>query len=146
MNTISATFSLIVATPLTFITWLFGGFDLPLKILLIFIVIDLITGLIKGTYNKDLSSRVMAKGLIRKAYEFLIIVLAVQLDYLTGNEGMFRSLACYFYIATEGLSILENTGSFVELPEWLNKYLASLKEKSSKGDKEELSKGDNNGN
>ncbi len=47
---------------------------------------------------------------------FIILIVAVMLDRLL-NTGtwMFRTLVCYFYIANEGLSLLEN-GAPLGLP------------------------------
>lgn len=121
------TISAIAAVPLSFVTWALGGIDLPIKILFMFILLDIFTGLIKGICNKNLSSKVMSKGIIKKMYELIIIVVAVQLDALTGMDGVFRTLACYYYIACEGLSIVENIGEYVNYPTTIKQYLDKLK-------------------
>lgn len=115
------------------LSFLWGECDILLITLLIFILLDIITGLIKAFYNKDLDSRKMARGIIAKGFEMLIVLIGVRLDQLTGLNGTFRSFAIMYYVATEGLSILENTGEFIELPDWLKNFLTQLKEKSNEG-------------
>lgn len=109
-----------------------GGFDSMLMTLLVFIILDLITGFLKGLMNKCLDSRKMKRGIISKAFEMLIVVIAVRLDMLTGNIGIFRNMAVCFYIATECLSILENVGEFIDLPDFLKDFLEQLKETNNK--------------
>ncbi|MBP1889878.1 toxin secretion/phage lysis holin [Clostridium moniliforme] len=115
-------------------TWLFGAWDTPLIVLIIFMVIDYLTGLTKGYVNKDLSSNVGLKGIARKCVIFAILIVAVMLDRLlnTGN-WVFRSLVCYFYIANEGISIMENASELgAPVPQKLKNALIQLRE-----DKEE---------
>ena len=115
-------------------TWLFGAWDTPLIVLIIFMVIDYLTGLTKGYVNKDLSSNIGLKGIARKCVIFAILIVAVMLDRLlnTGN-WVFRSLVCYFYIANEGISIMENASELgAPVPPKLKNALIQLRE-----DKEE---------
>lgn len=111
-------------------TWLFGAWDTPLIVLIIFMVIDYLTGLTKGYVNKDLSSNIGLKGIARKCVIFAILIVAVMLDRLlnTGN-WVFRSLVCYFYIANEGISILENASELgAPVPSKLKNALIQLRE------------------
>lgn len=115
-------------------TWLFGAWDTPLIVLIVFMAIDYLTGLTKGYVNKDLSSNVGLKGIARKGVIFAILIVAVMLDRLlnTGN-WVFRSLVCYFYIANEGISIMENASELgAPVPAKLKNALIQLRE-----DKEE---------
>ena len=111
-------------------TWLFGAWDTPLIVLIIFMVIDYLTGLTKGYVNKDLSSNIGLKGIARKCVIFAILIVAVMLDRLlnTGN-WVFRSLVCYFYIANEGISIMENASELgAPVPAKLKNALIQLRE------------------
>ncbi|MBM7836450.1 phage holin family protein [Clostridium sardiniense] len=115
-------------------TWLFGSWDTPLVALIVFMIIDYLMGVTKGYVNKDLSSRIGLKGIARKGVIFAILIVAVMLDRLlnTGN-WVFRSLVCYFYIANEGISILENASELgAPIPTKLKNALIQLRE-----DKEE---------
>ncbi|MDU5659403.1 MAG: phage holin family protein [Clostridium perfringens] len=114
--------------------WLFGAWDTPLVVLIVFMALDYITGFTRGYINKELSSDVGLKGIARKCVIFIVLIVAVMLDRLmnTGN-WLFRSLVCYFYIANEGLSLLENAASLgVPIPTKLKDALAQLKEGNKK--------------
>ena len=93
-------FKTIIAAVGTWITWLFGTWDTALAILILFMVLDYLTGVIRGYINKELSSDVGLRGIARKAVIFIVLIVAVALDRLlsTGN-WVFRTLVCYFYIA-----------------------------------------------
>lgn len=129
-------FKTIIAAVGTWLTWLFGAWDKALAILILFMVLDYLTGVIRGYINKELSSDVGLKGIARKAVIFVVLIVAVALDRLlaTGN-WVFRTLVCYFYIANEGLSLIENCGSLgLPIPSKLKEALAQLKD----GEKKEI--------
>jgi len=106
-----------------------GGWDSVLAILLTLIVIDYTTGLIKGGYQKELSSFTGWMGLLRKGVIFLVIVLAHQVDIVLGNTApIFRTATAYFYIANEAISITENIALLgIPLPSFLIKALKAFK-------------------
>lgn len=120
----------------TWLTWLFGTWDIAIAILVLFIVLDYATGLIKGYVNKELSSDVGLRGIARKAVIFIVLIVAVALDRLMGTGNwVFRTLVCYFYIANEGISLLENCAALgLKVPEKLKDALAQLKD----GEKKEI--------
>ena len=125
-----------IVTVGTGFTWLFGSWDIALIVLIFFIVLDYATGVLRAYINKEVSSKVGLKGIARKAVIFEVLIVAVLLDRLlnTGN-WVFRTLVCYFYIANEGISLLENcAGLGLPIPEKLKDALAQLKE----GEKKEL--------
>lgn len=102
----------------TGLTYLFGGWDLTISALIIFIVLDYITGLMRAYKEKELSSSIGFNGLLRKAAIMIIIIIAVQLDRVLGFESpTFRTLCCMFYLANEGISITENIAMLgVDMP------------------------------
>lgn len=115
----------------TSIGYFLGGFDIMLITLLIFMVIDYITGIMCAVINKTLSSEIGFRGIFKK----LLIILLVGLVNLLGKsiniEGL-RYIAISFYIANEGLSIIENASIIgVPIPEKIKDILEQLK---SKGD------------
>ena len=119
-----------VATVLSF---LFGGFDMPIKGLLIFIIADFITGLIKAWKNGNLNSEICKDGIVKKIGYLVLVCISVYLDRIAGDSGMIRNLVIYFFIANEGISILENWGSMgVPFPAVLKEKLEQLKEKENK--------------
>ena len=106
------------------IGYLLGGLDTMLICLLLFMLLDYITGIIKGFKNKKLSSEVGFYGLLKKATILVVVMVAVQLDTALNLDNVMRYLAIGFYIANEGLSILENAGEIgIPLPEKLKESL-----------------------
>ena len=119
-----------VAIISTVITFLLGSWDISLVVLAGFLLIDFITGCICAIKDKKLSSSAGFKGIAKKVIIILILILSVLLDRLI-NEGtwIFRTLVTYFYIANEGLSILENAARLgVPIPEKVRDVLLQLKE------------------
>ena len=60
--------------------YLLGGIDTLITTLIIFIVLDYITGVCKGIYRKELSSKKGVKGIIKKVGYLLIIILSSLFD------------------------------------------------------------------
>lgn len=115
-----------------FMTYLFGGVDLALGILLTLITIDYITGVISAIVNKELSSEIGGKGIFKKVGTLIVVALA----HLIGTYLNFevRAWVIGYYIANEGISIVENTGRMgVPYPDRLMQILKQLK----KGDDDE---------
>ena len=107
-----------------FIVQLLGGADILLYTLVLFIVIDVAMGvfmsihkhLSKKTESGRFSSEAFRKGVTTKFLSFIVIIVAVALDNLTGlylitgdvQITLLRSTVILFYIAYEASSILEN--------------------------------------
>lgn len=123
----------IIAVLATGITYAVGGIDELFITLVAFIAIDFVCGIIKGISNKNLSSAIAFKGIAKKVFEIVLIVVAVRLDALMGYDQVLRNLVCYFYIADEGISIIENMAEFLPVPQAVKDVLATLKN----GDKKE---------
>lgn len=118
-------FSLIVTT----ITAHLGGWDAALQILIYAMIFDYATGVLAGIKQKKLDSDIMLWGGVRKVVVLGVIALCVLLDSFLGNDSpIFRTLALYFYIGREGLSIIENLGKLdVLVPESVKSRLEQLK-------------------
>ena len=115
---------------LTTIVYLLGGIDIALQSLLIVIVIDYLTGIASAIYNKELSSKIGFKGVIKKFCYLLVVALSVVIDNLLGQSGLIRSLVIYFFVANDGLSIIENMAEMnVKLPQKLIDALEQIKKK-----------------
>ena len=118
----------VIAT--TFI-YLIGGLDIALVCLLIAIILDYISGIIKAYMTKELSSKIGLKGILKKVGILLIVMLSVLVDRVTGETGAIRTLVIYYFVANEGLSILENLGQAgVPIPESIKKALKVLKKEN----------------
>ena len=119
----------IISALLTFTIYILGGFDIALKSLLVVIVIDYITGVASAFYNKKLSSKVGFRGIIKKFCYICIVALSVVIDNLIGQHGVIRTLVIYFFVANDGLSIIENMSEMgVKLPPKLKDSLEKIKE------------------
>lgn len=133
MDVYNSKISAFMAAIGTGFVWLFGSWDVPMITLLVFIALDYLTGLAKAFINKQLSSEYGSKGIIRKTLILVILIVAVSIDRIIGHDWFFRSAVCFWYIANEGLSILENiTALGVPIPEKLKEALLQLKEGNKK--------------
>ena len=96
---------------------LFGGWDIALQCLVLFMAIDYISGLaVAGVFHRSpktetgtLESRAGFKGLCRKAAVLCLVLMAHYLDLVIGADFA-RDAVCIGFIVNEGLSILENVG------------------------------------
>ena len=115
---------------LTTSIYLLGGWDIAIQSLIIVMVIDYLTGIASAVYNKQLSSKIGFKGIIKKFCYLLVVALSVVIDNLTGQSGIIRSLVIYFFVANDGLSIIENMAEMnIKLPKKLIDSLNQIKEK-----------------
>lgn len=107
-----------------------GGFDGLLYALLAFVIIDYITGLGVAVINKKLSSEVGFRGIFKKILIFTIVGLAHLLDAQVLKIGDTLRTACiFFYLANEGISILENASKIgLPVPKKIRAVLDQLKE------------------
>lgn len=99
------------------IAGMFGGMDVALVTLLIFMVMDYATGLVVAgvfknsnkTKNGALESNAGWKGLCKKGMCLVIVLVAVRLDLLMRTTYI-RDGVCIAFIANEAISIVENAG------------------------------------
>ncbi len=123
-------FNDILSVMLTTIIYLLGGFDIALQSLLIIMIIDYLTGIASAIYNKELSSKVGFKGILKKFSYLCVVALSVIIDNLTGQSGLIRTLVIYFFVANDGFSIIENMVEMgVKLPQKLIDSLEQIKKK-----------------
>lgn len=121
----------IIAIVLTTFVYLVGGLDVAIITLLVAIVLDYISGVIKGYVTKQLSSQTGFRGIVKKVAILIIVMLAVLVDRVTGDTGAIRTLVIYYFVANEGLSIIENLGQAgVPIPQSIKKALKALKKEN----------------
>lgn len=120
-----------------------GGFDKAMQTLLVFMLVDFITGiLIAAVWKKSpktscgsIESKAAGKGLIRKFMYLVMVLVAVQIDSVLGLGDLTRNAAIFGFVGVEGMSIVENMGIMgVPLPKQLTKAFELLKEKGEEGD------------
>lgn len=109
-------------------TTLFGPFDIALRTLIVFIVLDYITGIIKAWLLKEISSARGYQGLIKKSLVLVVVIVANMADDIMRTNGLFRNAICYIYISIESISILENLAAAgVPIPQPLVDKLVQLR-------------------
>ena len=118
-----------------------GGWDAALSTLLILMAVDYVTGvLVAAVWHKSaktdsggVSSAAGFKGLLRKAVILLMVLLGAMMDRTMGIDYV-RTAVCLFYVANEGLSILENTAIMgVPYPAFVKNMLDALRKKTDEG-------------
>lgn len=114
-----------------FCTYWLGGWDVMLKTIVFLAVVDYTTGLIKGIYTKTLSSEIGFKGLLKKIVMFILIAVAFAIQQLLGGRIPLREVVIMFYIANEGLSLLENAAVLLPVPARLKDVLLQLRDNNT---------------
>lgn len=114
----------------TILGYFFGGFDGFLYTLLSFIFLDYLSGVLSSMVQRSISSEVGFKGLLKKGLILSMVAMGHLLDQnLLGSGETIRTAVIFFYIANEGISILENLSLMgIPIPEKLKKVLMQLSE------------------
>lgn len=119
---------------------LLGEWNIMLTLLAIAMVVDYVSGLIVAWAGKSpksegggVSSAIGFQGLLKKATIMLIVLLATLLDRALGaGTNIFQMAATFYYIANEGISILENAALMgVPFPPKIKEALEAMKTKGS---------------
>ncbi len=134
MDKIFNWFSVVFGMAGGFLTYWLGGWDVLLKTIVFLAIADYITGWIKGIYTKQLSSEIGFKGLLKKIVMFIVIAVSFVIQGLIGGTIPLREVVIMFYIANEGLSLLENAAVFTPIPDKLKNVLLQLRDKDSEGE------------
>ena len=133
MNSVLAFCKSAIAVIGGYIAWFLGGFDGLIITLCVFALVDYITGVIAAVIKKELCSRVGFVGIARKTLMFFLVGIASILEfYVLGASSPIREIVIVFYIANEGISIVENSARIgLPIPA---KFLAILEQLKSQGD------------
>lgn len=102
--------------------------------LITFICMDYISGVLVAIKRKKLSSAVGYKGILKKCGILLGVAVGHILDTYVIKSGAGLMAACQaFFLANEGISILENLGRLgVKFPAKIRNVLEALKSDSEK--------------
>ena len=113
-----------------------GGMDGLLTALIVFMVLDYVTGLMCAIIDKKLSSAVGFKGICKKVLILLLVGVANIVDvHVVGTGSALRGAVVCFYLSNEGLSLLENAAYIgLPVPEKLRTVLAQLHNRDDKTD------------
>ncbi len=108
-----------------------GGLDGLLIALLVFVVLDYLTGVMCAIADRELSSAVGFKGICRKILIFALVGVGHVLDtHVVGTGSALRSAVICFYLSNEGVSLLENASHLgLPVPDKLKAILSQLHNK-----------------
>lgn len=111
-----------------------GGCDGLLIALVMFVVMDYISGVMCAIADKTLSSEVGFKGICRKVLIFVLVGIANILDVqVIGTGSVLRTAIIFFYISNEGISLLENAGYLgLPIPEKIKAVLEQLHDRAER--------------
>ena len=114
-----------------------GGCDGLLIALVMFVVMDYISGVMCAIADKTLSSEVGFKGICRKVLIFVLVGIANILDVqVIGTGSVLRTAIIFFYISNEGISLLENVGYLgLPIPEKIKTVLEQLHDRAEREEK-----------
>lgn len=126
------TIQLIFAAVGGWLGYFLGGCDGLLIALVVFAVMDYITGVMCAIADKELSSEVGFKGICRKVLIFILVGIANILDVqVIGTGSVLRTAVIFFYLSNEGVSFLENAGHLgLPIPEKLKAVLEQLHDRA----------------
>lgn len=113
---------------------LFGDKAYLVGILILFVAVDFITGILISFVGKSMntvhgrfSSRVCYRGLVKKSLIMVMLLVAIGVDRAMGNSHILRDATLLFFIANEGMSILENAAvAGLPLPRQLKRALERM--------------------
>lgn len=124
---------------------LFGGWDAGMTTLVIFMIIDYLTGIVvAAVFHRSsksdtgaLQSKAGWKGLAKKCVTLLFVIIGNRLDIIIGTTYI-RDAIVIAFCANELLSIIENAGLMgIPVPKALVKAIDILKQKSGEDDSAE---------
>ncbi|MDR2593009.1 MAG: phage holin family protein [Chitinispirillales bacterium] len=127
-----------------FFGYLFGAWDKFLEALLIFMILDYVSGFITAAFfgnspksvSGKLLSSAMFKGLCKKCMILIFVIIGYKLDALLDTNYV-KSMVVFAFIINELLSIIENAGRMgVPIPDVLKRAIETLNH-SQNTDKEE---------
>lgn len=121
-----------------------GGMDGLLIALIVFAVLDYITGVMCAIEDKTLSSAVGFRGIARKVIIFMLVGVGHILDtHMVGTGSALRTAVIFFYLSNEGISLLENAAHLgLPIPEKLKAILEQIHSRSEKKDTNTTDLGD----
>ena len=119
-----------IAGAIGLFSWFLGGNDGYIRVLLTLIVIDYVMGVIVGYTRHELSSATGFVGIAKKMFIICLVGVAHVIDVHIVGESAFRAPVALFYIANEGLSIIENADALnIPIPKFLRDRFLSMRKK-----------------
>ena len=131
-NSIQAVFMVIGG----WLGWFLGGCDGLIIALVIFAVLDYITGLMCAVNDHKLSSAIGFRGICRKVLIFTLVGIGHVLDaHVIGTGSILRTAIIFFYLSNVGVSLIENAAHLgLPVPEKLKAVLEQLHDRAEKSE------------
>ncbi len=109
----------------------FSGAQGGISLLMLFMAADYALGLLRAILGKSknsphggLSARAALLGILRKALMLMVVAFAAMLDNYAAVGGTLKTAAVWFYLCSEGMSVMENlTGLGIPVPGRLKRML-----------------------
>lgn len=100
-------------------------------------ILDVVTGFIRAVTNKDVSSKKMKRGAVSKLMIWVVVFISVMVSNYLDTD--LTSYVIGYYIVMEIISIFENAGEYIPIPEKLKNVLENTEKTSTqeKAKKEE---------
>lgn len=115
-----------------FCSYLLGGWDILVTTIIIFMILDYVSGMSASWLTKSWSSEIGYKGILKKGMIIVMIIMSVRLDSILGDEMIFRNVVTFFYISNEGISIIENCVKLgLPIPAKIKNALEQIKEENN---------------
>ncbi|MBQ7154851.1 MAG: phage holin family protein [Synergistaceae bacterium] len=114
-----------------FLSWYLGVLDGTVKLLVVMAVLDQVSGLLKASVLRKWSSEAGFHGIAKKVFMFMLVGIANVIDKeMLGGTDVLRDAVSLFYIANEGISIIENAiESGAPVPEGFKEWFISWRNK-----------------
>lgn len=131
-----ASFDLAIGALGSALMYLLGGWDLMIQTLILFMILDYISGIIAAAVfhksNKSTSGALSSKagfiGLCKKFMILVVVALTYRIDILLHLKEMLYNVIVIAYIANEAISILENAIAMgIPIPKKLEEAIESMK-------------------
>lgn len=112
----------------------FMGMDEALKCLILLMILDYASGVFNAVREKKLSSSVGFVGITKKMTILIVVGTALIVDgFIKANQIIYHA-AIAFYIANEGISILENSKKMgLPIPNKISDVLEQIREEDKDG-------------
>jgi toxin secretion/phage lysis holin len=117
----------------------FNALAVPLIILIIIMICDYVSGMVKAYMTSQLSSKIGIKGIIKKLCYMITVVVAMSVDYILSlglstininisNNTTVAMIVTIWLILNEMISVLENLAVIgAPLPKFLKTIVKKLK-------------------
>ena len=115
-----------------FTSQFFGHNDGLLTALVVFVIADYVSGVLRAIVEQKVSSSIGSRGISKKVVIFILVGIAHMVDVeVLGAGDVIRNTVIFFYLSNEGISMLENAIRLgLPVPEKLRNILLQLRDKS----------------